>query len=281
MSAEAYESDEAQPDNRLSFGSVAEQYDRARPGYPNQLIDAIWDYAQLRPGDHALEIGAGTGQATLPFAARGLKVVAVEPSPAMAEIVNLKLSAAGHEGRTVVADFESAELDEASFELIFAATSWHWLDPKRRFEIASRVVAPSGTLAVLWTWPRWRATDMVQELDPAYERSGAPLATMGPMHLLEPDTGALAREWAGEIERSDVFERPLGKLMAWSQNYSATGYTDLLGTYGDHIALRPQVRARLFADIETIIDAAGDRIELNYRTLLLMARASRRRVALV
>jgi SAM-dependent methyltransferase len=202
MSAEASVSDEPQPENRLSFGSVAEQYDRARPGYPQGLIDVLWEHSDLRPGDRALEIGAGTGQATMSFAARGLHVLTVEPNAAMAEIVSHKLSAAGYEGRTLVSDFESAELEQAAFALIYSATSWHWLDPERRFEICARAVAPSGTLAVLWTWPRWRATELVERLDAAYRTSGAPLASMGPMHPLEPDAGALGREWAGEIERS-------------------------------------------------------------------------------
>jgi SAM-dependent methyltransferase len=274
MSADAHAVDESESRNRLGFGSVADQYDRARPGYPEPLIDALWEHAELRPGSRALEIGAGTGQATMSFAARGLNVLAVEPSSEMAAIIDRKLSASGYEGRTLVADIESAELDDASFDLIYAATSWHWLDPERRFEIASRAVAPDGTLAVMWTWPKWRETELVGQLDAAYERSGAPLATMGPMHPLEPDPGALGREWAGEIERSDVFERPLGKLLPWSESYTSDGYTDLLGTYGDHIGLTPAVRLTLFRDIERIIDVAGGHIEVNYRTLLLMARAS-------
>jgi SAM-dependent methyltransferase len=267
-------SEDEQPDIRLRFGSVAERYDRARPGYPESLIDILWENAQLEPGDRALEIGAGTGQATIPFAARGLNVLAVEPSAAMAAIIDRKLSAAGHDGRTVVSDFESVELEDAAFKLIYAATSWHWLDPERRFAIAGRAIAPGGTLAVLWTWPLWRATHLIAELDAAYERSGAPLETMGPMHPTEPDAGALGREWSREIERSDVFEKPLGKLIDWSQSYTAAGYTDLLGTYGDHIGLVPEVRARLFADVESIIDADEGAAELHYRTLLLAARAS-------
>ena len=59
---------------RLSFGSVAEQYDRIRPSYPEQLVDDVIAYAGdgLTAAGRALEVGAGTGKATLQFAARGL-----------------------------------------------------------------------------------------------------------------------------------------------------------------------------------------------------------------
>lgn len=62
---------------RLSFGSVAEQYDRIRPSYPEQLVDDVIAYAGdgLTAAGRALEVGAGTGKATLQFAARGLRAL--------------------------------------------------------------------------------------------------------------------------------------------------------------------------------------------------------------
>lgn len=258
---------------RLRFGSVADLYDRVRPGYPEGLIDAVLSYGCLYPGDRMLEVGAGTGQATMQFAERGLSVLAVDPSIEMTDIFNRKFMQAGLNARALVSDFESAELDDQAFDLICAATSWHWLDPASRFTIAARAIAPGGTLAVLWTWPRWRSTELVREFDAVYEASGAPLAEMGPMYPYEPDVDALAREWVRETSDSALFGQPEGKLCSWSATYTATGYTELLGTYGDHIALEPALRGALFDGLEVRINRAGGKIELPYSTLLLLARA--------
>ncbi|HET8979067.1 MAG TPA: class I SAM-dependent methyltransferase [Solirubrobacteraceae bacterium] len=261
-------------DSRLRFGSVAEQYDRARPGYPEGLIDAAFAYGDIFPGERALDVGTGTGQLATAVAARGLEVLGVEPSAAMAEIANQKFAAAGLEAHAIVGEFESVALEPGAFSLICAGTSWHWLDEDTRFDVAARAIAPGGTLAVLWTWPHWRRTGVCAELDAAYARSGAPLEQMGPMCPLEPDSGALAREWLRHTQESGVFGDAQGKLCSWSVTYTACGYTDLLGTYADHIGLEPAVRERLFCGIEQIIDEAGGTIELPYTTLLLLARAA-------
>lgn len=261
-------------DRGLRFGSVAEQYDRARPGYPVGLIDAAFDYAGLIPGDRALDIGTGTGQLATELAARGLRVLGIDPSAEMVQIANRKFAAAGLDARAIASNFESAPLDASAFSLICAATSWHWLDPETRFQVAARAIAPGGTLAVFWTWPHWRRTELRAELDEVYESSGAPLELIGPMCPLEPDPSALAREWVSHTLLSGVFGEPEGKLCSWSVTYTATGYADLLGTYADHLSLDPPVREGLLTRIEQTIEDAGGTIELPYSTLLLLSRAS-------
>jgi len=58
-------------EQRLAFGRVAKLYDRVRPSYPDAVIDAVLAFAGLRPGARILEIGAGTGKATMLLAERG------------------------------------------------------------------------------------------------------------------------------------------------------------------------------------------------------------------
>jgi SAM-dependent methyltransferase len=264
----------APTENRLRFGQIAAQYDRVRPGYPDELIDAVLDFGPIDLSLPALDVGAGTGQATVQFATRGLSVTALEPSPEMAQIANQKFARAGLDAEAIVGEFETAPLEEDGFGLIYAATSWHWLDPETCFGVAGRLIAAGGSLAVLSTWPLWRRTDLRPALDDVYRRSGAPLAEMGPMCPVEPDPGALAAEWVRETRSSGAFGDQQGKLAAWSVTYTAQGYVDLLGTYGDHIGLGPEVRSRLFEGIARTIDAAGGAIEVHYATLLLLARAS-------
>jgi hypothetical protein len=44
---------------------VADLYDRSRPSYPEALVDDVVEYAGAAVADPALEIGAGTGKATV------------------------------------------------------------------------------------------------------------------------------------------------------------------------------------------------------------------------
>ena len=83
-------------ERRLVFGEVAELYDRHRPTYPAELIDDLVALAGLDASRPVLEVGAGTGKATVLFAQRGIPVLAIEPSPEMAAIAGR--AAAGRAG---------------------------------------------------------------------------------------------------------------------------------------------------------------------------------------
>src|SRR6187549_3838365 len=77
---------------RVTFDEDAERYDRARPGYPTAVFDDLLALAGLGPGARVLEIGCGTGQATVPLAERGCEVVAVELGAQMAAVARSNLA---------------------------------------------------------------------------------------------------------------------------------------------------------------------------------------------
>lgn len=129
------------------FEANAEIYARARPPYPTALWDRIGELGLLRPGARALDLGAGTGQATGPIAAAGLHVTAVEPGPRLAA----ELRAAHPDVEVVVAraeDLNKLPLSAASFDLAVAATSIHWMDLDLVMPILRRLLTPGGTLLV-------------------------------------------------------------------------------------------------------------------------------------
>ena len=80
------------PDPRFTFDEVAELYDRHRPGYPEALFEDLVALSGIAPAGRILEIGAGTGQATLPLARRGLRVLCLEPGAALARVARGKLA---------------------------------------------------------------------------------------------------------------------------------------------------------------------------------------------
>ncbi|MGC4940180.1 class I SAM-dependent methyltransferase [Kribbella sp. DT2] len=131
----------------LSFGSVAAAYERYRPGYPPELVDAVLEYAQASgspstPVRTALEIGAGTGKATRAFTARGIAVTATEPDPAMLAELRRQVPAAP----TLQSTFEDLPLGP-TYDLVFAAASLHWTTPAGRWDRAAALLNPQGTFA--------------------------------------------------------------------------------------------------------------------------------------
>jgi SAM-dependent methyltransferase len=134
----------AGPARALSFGSVAELYERYRLDYPGEIVDAIVHHAG-RPVRSALEVGAGTGKATRLFASRGIDVTALEPDAAMARV--LATTTRGMPVRPVIATFERLETS-ARFDLVYAAAAWHWTDPATRWARAVELLIPGGVLAL-------------------------------------------------------------------------------------------------------------------------------------
>jgi SAM-dependent methyltransferase len=146
-------------ERRRSFGGVAELYDRSRPSYPAGLVDEVLEFAGAGTGDRALEIGAGTGKATVLFAERGLHVVGLEPSAEMAAIA--RRNCAPHANvRIEEAEFERWEPNGRRFELVFSAQAWHWVAPDVRYVHAGAALKPGGALAVFWNVTDWARTPL-------------------------------------------------------------------------------------------------------------------------
>jgi SAM-dependent methyltransferase len=236
-------------EQRLVFGEVAEHYARERPGYPDALLD---DVAAL--GRRALEVGAGTGKATAGMLARGVAVTALEPSAEMAA-VGRRLSPGAAWVVSGIEDYAS----EARFDVVYAAQSWHWVDPDRGFARAHELLRPGGRLALFWN----RASDG----DPAQRRAlDAIYARLAPDLR---DIGGRGIDHVANIRASGRFTEPEERAYRWSQERSADAYVRLLGTHSDHRLLPDDRRAELHAAIAAAI---GERIRIDYVTRLYLAR---------
>lgn len=185
------------------FDAEAMAYDRYRPRYPSGLFDDLIELAGLAPGARVLEIGAGTGIATRPLADRGLEVIAVEPSTAMAAIGR---SRSVSPTRWVVGTFEDL-VPEEPVDLIVALNSWHWVEPSVGLANAASWLRPGGSLALV-------RTPVLQWGSDAFERAladafGAPWpktldAVLETRRPVEGD-----RRFGPFVERRHRFERTL------------------------------------------------------------------------
>lgn len=131
----------------LSFDSVAEEYDRVRPGYPASIVDAACAAGGLVPGSPVVEVGCGTGKLTEALVERGLRVEAVDPGGALLEVARRRT--AGSSVRFHLGRFEDVELPDGAFDAVFSATAFHWVDPDVGWSKAARVLRPGGLLALL------------------------------------------------------------------------------------------------------------------------------------
>ena len=129
------------------FGAQARSYDRYRPRYPESVFDDIVRVAGIAEGAEVIEVGAGTGIATEPLARRGFSVTAIEPSPEMAALAELKLRG---RGSVFVGRFEDYP-EPGPVQLIASFNAWHWVDPGVAVDRAAELLTPGCSLALVWT----------------------------------------------------------------------------------------------------------------------------------
>jgi len=246
------------------FGEVAQQYQAARPTYPDGLYDSIAELSGIGPGDPVLDVGAGTGKATESLVARGYDVTAVEPSPEMASVLQSRLP----EVDVQVSNFEECEFDAHSFAVITAAQSWHWVDPAQGPHKAHSLLRPGGWLALFWNASALDDCEWHDELQPIYAR-----ITPGMTHdKIAPQQDASVQAQFAAIRGSGLFDDPVRREVAWRERYTTDAYIALLATASNHRMLPDEQRAELHAAIAESIDARGGTVEHPYRTDLVAFR---------
>ncbi|MFF9060710.1 class I SAM-dependent methyltransferase [Streptomyces sp. NPDC101213] len=255
-----------------TFDEDAELYDRARPGYPPELYDDLAELTGVRPGSRVLEIGCGTGQATVPLAGRGCRITAVEAGPAMAAVARRNLDGAvGAE--VVTADFESWPLPEEPFDVVLAATAFHWIDPVVRTAKAAEALRPGGALAVVRTQHvRGGTEEFFVDVQRCYERfdPDTPPGTRPP-EAADVDGSDHARE----VARSGGFGPTVSCRYERDLTYTTSEYLELLRTYSGHRALPEAARNGLLGCVAGLIDGRyGGRVTKRY--LIELAVAHRR-----
>lgn len=252
---------------RTIFDEDAELYDRARPRYPEPLFDALMRLAGLEPGDRALEIGPGTGVATVPLARRGLRLTGVEPGENMARVARRNLR--DLPSATVeIGAFESWPLPPEPFDLVVAATCWHWLDPDVRFAKAAQALRPGGALAIIDTV---HVSD--EQGDEQFVRIQAHYDRWDPVSAPSWGSGLPS---AAALEPPDVdrerFRAPAFQGFPWVGTFTTAEYLDLLSSFSGHRFMPAENRARLFEGISAVIAETGGRIRKHHVFTLTVAR---------
>ncbi|MEV5506069.1 class I SAM-dependent methyltransferase [Streptomyces orinoci] len=260
------------PERRKVFGEVAEQYESARPGYPEQLVDDVLEFAGPQ-GRDALEVGAGTGKATLAFAARGVRLTCVEPDPRMAAVLERKTAGLG--GVTVVAgEFESwPRPARRRFGLLLSAQAWHWVDPVLRWELAKAALVPGGAVALFWN--DWYLSEdaLREEVIEAHLRQLGELPDHSILDARPRESVMGDYDWVWEELRADRgFAGLTHRRYVTEHVRSTAGTVDLLTSLSFYRRLPPDTRAALLAEVASLVDAHGGAVRMTTTTGLFLAR---------
>jgi len=254
-------------DRDKSFDRVARQYDAARPGYPDAVYDRILVFGALQPETKVLEVGLGTGKATLPLAQRGFEIHGIEPGTDLSAIARTNLAPFP---RVTIATttFEAWSSERGSFGLAFSAQAFHWLDPQLRLDRFAQALHADGVLAVFGNVPRIPTGLLRDELAAVYQAFAPSLSSAR-------DAG----KWYGgadspvmaELTASRYFRDVEFHAFDWQRTLDAPSYCRLLSTYSDHSTLPPAKLAALLVKVAEVVHAHGG-LTLAYTTGLFLAR---------
>jgi len=247
---------------RATFNSSAQWYDQTRPGYPETMIDDIIRLSEIPECGEILEIGCGTGKATEMLASRGYAMLCLDIGIDLAEIASRKFRDRPRI-RIEVSSFEEWDSGGRLFDLVIAATSFHWVDPAIAYVKSAALLRSNGSLAVFWNAHIRQKEGFFLRVQDIY-RSSAPSMICAATNLNKNSC-----EPAGTA----LFGDPIVCGYRWAKEYSASEYIALLGTYSDHITLPEVERRSLFSAIKDLIDREYDgRVLKHYETVLRLYR---------
>jgi trans-aconitate methyltransferase len=267
---------------RQTFDTVADLYADTRPGYPAALFDDVIEKAGLAARVEAqtdtttsnapplLEIGCGTGQATLDFALRGLSVDCVELGANLAAQARRQL-AAFPRVRVHTADFETWTT-ERRYRLVYSATAYHWLNPATRQQQIATLLKPGGWLAIWHSYPvRGAAGHAFAEASQAIYTSSAPALAARFRGLPEPS--AIPCPERDQLATLGIFSELESRTYCWQQRSTAEEFVRRTATYSDHQLLAPTERTALLEGLARLIDEQfGGSVVTDHVTVLHMAR---------
>lgn len=249
-----------------TFDNSILDYENTRPTYVKELYDDIFKYKEINTDSNVLEIGIGTGIATLPILEKECQLAAVEPGENLTEFVREKYKNYGNFSlyNQTLQEYESPE---GVFDFIYAATAFHWIPEEYGYKRVYELLKNGGAFARFAYHAgkdksRESLASKMQEIYKTYMN-----ANREPKEYSKEDAQSLA-EIAGKYGFEDIDY----KLYQLTKDFTADEYMKLLRTYPDHMSLEPMKREMLFHEIYNAINEYGGIITVYYTMDLQLAR---------
>jgi SAM-dependent methyltransferase len=262
-------------ERRHHFDEIATDYDKVRPSYPDVLYNDLFSYIVSSRNLNTLEIGAGTGKATVPIISAGNAVTAIELGVNMFEFLRDRFRK--YENfRVITSSFENAELANDSYYLIYAASAFHWVDAEIGCPKVYRLLHDGGVFALMrCNWVPAVTEDVARKIRTAYEKHYESHYGKAPRKLTRDEYSQPIgiKKGFGFSSMSDYgFTDVVCKMYDAVITYNTDEYIGILETFSDHRALPESNRAALYAELRDIITENGGQIKQGYLFQLYMGR---------
>ena len=236
------------PDSR-GFELVVDAYERARPGYPPEIVSWFAERLGLRPGCTVLDLGAGTGKLTRQLVATGARVLALEPGDEM----RARLAAEVPEAETIAAGAESIPLPDASVDAATAGQSFHWFRLDEAVTELHRVLRPGGGLGLVWN-ERDRDDPLQRELAELLR----PFLARKRPHVEAP-------VWQEFVDRG-LFTPLEERVVVFADELDTDGLVARVASTSFVASSAPARRAELEASVRALAAERGGVVRFAYRT---------------
>jgi SAM-dependent methyltransferase len=267
-------------EKRTHFNDIVGHYDKIRPEYPGELFEDVIAFTGVTGLNgtnkkNALEIGAGTGKATAPFLDAGYyNVTVIEVTANMAEFLRERFKE-NKDFNVMIAAFEEAVLNESSYDLIYAANAFHWVDAEIGCPKAFRLLRSGGVFA-LFRYSGVQAVfeERYEKIRPVYDKYYRGYYNQSERTLIDVygQPAQILRRFGFSDLKDYGFDDITMKLYKTTLLFSAEEYIALLETYSDHRHLPEENKAVLYAAIKDIILQNGGYYEADYTFQLYMGR---------
>ncbi len=236
----------------MSFSSISDEYDKNRIDYPEELIDFI--ISKIKDKSNILEIGAGTGIASEMFAKKGFSLSLVEPSKNLLDIAKKKLQS--YKMAYFNDSFENVNLPENSFDLVFSAQAFHWIDPDIGFQKVYDLMKNDGYFTVFWNVYHNDGSKLLREVKALYDN-----------HCPDFNMGRAA-EIIESLRASDLFRNSEKKQYQREVVIGKSRYFEMVKTYSWVASLSPEKKELFVEELDDILSKYEEKIKVPYETLM-------------
>lgn len=254
-----------------TFDTVASRYEKLRPGYTEELYKMIFAYVPIDCSSNVVEVGIGGGQATLPILRTGCILTAVEYGENFSKLCEEKFKE--YTNFSVITEkFENVSFSDSKYDLVYSASAFHWVPEEIGYSKVFDMLKSGGAFARFANHPYRDKGNVVlsEKIDELYSKYYYEYYGKDIKDVKEYSEEQAAQR--ARIAGKYGFVDSKHALFYRTRTFSAKEYTELLGTYSDHIAIEETIRTEFFSKIEEAINQYGGSFTLYDTIDLQLAR---------